>query len=264
MAGHMIVQYLRDKGYEVWQTTRQEQADSQHVRLDVRQEEQVLLMLESVRPAIVINAAGMLNEAAEKQLADAIRVNSLLPHLLASAGGTYGYRLIHISTDCVFSGARGSYTEADVPDGTSAYARTKMLGEVTAAPHVTLRTSIIGPDAKSDAIGLFAWFMRQQGCIRGYRRVFWNGITTLELAKVIEWTFAHPVTGLVQVASPEKISKHDLLCLLQEVYGHSSVTIEPYDEIVSDKSLCSTRTDFTYSVPAYRDMICELKQWMEK
>lgn len=264
MAGHMIVQYLRAQSYDVWQTTREELTDKQHVQLDVRDEEKLTYALESVKPAVVINAAGILNEAAKKHLVDAICVNSMLPHQLASMSRTYGYRLIHISTDCVFSGTRGGYTEADIPDGTSAYARTKTLGEVTEAPHVTLRTSIIGPDAKEDAIGLFAWFMRQRGCIRGFRRVFWNGVTTLELAKVIEWVLTHPLTGLVQIAAPAKISKYELLCLIKETFGHDEVTIEPDDAIVSDKSLCSTRTDFTYPVPPYPDMLLDLKRWMEQ
>jgi dTDP-4-dehydrorhamnose reductase len=265
MAGHMIKDYLMEAtNHEVWDTVRGPAGGPCSLPLDATNESHVLEVLEKVSPDVVINAVGILNEEALKRPKEAIYVNSLLPHLLADFGERLGFRLIHISTDCVFSGKKGNYTETDIPDGISFYAKTKSAGEIIDEVNLTIRTSIVGPELKPDGIGLFHWFMGQSGAIKGFSSVFWNGVTTLELAKAIEWTLEQDIRGLIHLAGPTKVSKHTLLNLFKTVFERPDISIQPYDAIESDKSLVNTRSDFSYQVPCYVDMISELKKWMER
>ncbi|UOF90549.1 SDR family oxidoreductase [Fodinisporobacter ferrooxydans] len=264
MAGHVIRQYLAQQTeYEVWSTIRGQSTEHHLVALDVTDEVSVISVLKMLRPVVVINAVGLLNQYAEQNRTKAIYVNGLFPHILAQYGKHLGYRLIHISTDCVFSGNRGNYTEQDIADGTTVYAKTKWLGEIDDQQNLTIRTSIIGPELKLGGIGLFHWFMQQTGEIRGYRQVFWNGVTTLELAKAIEWALNHPIAGLAHLAAPEKLSKYALLNHLKDVFAIDDVFIHPFDGIQSDKSLVNTRQDFSYQVSPYTEMLADLKVWMK-
>lgn len=266
MAGHMIVDYFKENSdYVIMSTVRKESEKSNNkIVIDVANVKKVEHLLEFFQPDIVINAVGILNEFATNNISEAIYINSLFPHLLEKYSFQYGYKLIHISTDCVFSGEKGEYTEKDFSDGKSVYARTKILGEITGNPHVTIRTSIIGPELKSNGIGLFHWFMTQNNQqVKGYQRVFWSGVTTLELAKVVMWVLDKPISGLFHLTSPIKISKFDLLTLIKSVFK-KDVDIVPYDGIISDKSLIQTRKDIAYKVPNYSDMIKELREWIVK
>jgi len=264
MAGHMIADYLSERtDHDIVTTVRSNAVSPKQILLDARAEQEVVSVVAELRPDVVINAVGLLNDHAAERLGDAIAVNSLLPHRLARLGEQFGYRLIHISTDCVFSGGEGEYTETDTADGLTVYAKTKSLGEVTYGNHLTIRTSIIGPELKAEGIGLFHWFMRQNGDIWGYRHVFWNGVTTLELAKAVEWLLPRNLTGIVHVGGKEKLSKYELLLLLKDVFERKTVTIKPFDGVPSDKSLVSTRSDVTYSVPPYPQMLRELREWMK-
>ncbi|UJF35793.1 dTDP-4-dehydrorhamnose reductase family protein [Paenibacillus hexagrammi] len=263
MAGHMISAYLSaNTDWEIWDSARGIPAHGRFVTMDFTNTEALKSALDRIRPHVVINAAGILNEQASRKRTESIYVNSLLPHLLTDMASIYGFRLLHISTDCVFSGKKGDYSETDTADGLTDYAKTKSLGEVITGPHLTVRTSIIGPELKEDGIGLFHWFMRQTGIIQGYTRVYWNGVTTLELAKAIHWCLLHPIEGLLHLSVPEKVSKYELLLLMQEHFHQDRVTIEPYDGIHSDKSLNATREDFAYQTAAYPQMMEELHAWM--
>ncbi|MFC5468840.1 dTDP-4-dehydrorhamnose reductase family protein [Cohnella suwonensis] len=264
MAGHLIVDYFsQTNAHEVWSTVRGRLDNLRTLPLDVTDELGLSAVLHRIRPDLVINAAGLLNDHAGRNIRDAIHVNSLLPHKLAQYGERLGFRLIHISTDCVFSGNRGDYNETDATCGTTVYARTKQLGEVKDDSNLTIRTSIIGPELKMDGIGLFHWFIGQRGTVKGYKQVIWNGVTTLQLAKAIDWTLGHPVTGLAHLASPNKIAKFELLQHMKTVFGKDGINIEPDDGYRSDKSLVNTRPDFAVDVPDYPDMLAELKSWME-
>ncbi|MGF2617912.1 SDR family oxidoreductase [Rossellomorea vietnamensis] len=264
MAGHIIVDYLkRQEGYRVYSTTRTGEDDS--IQLDVRDLSSVSRVLKETRPEVVINAVGLLNETADKNLKDALIVNSLLPHHITDTleeMGTGG-KLIHISTDCVFSGKSGEYDESSVKDGTSVYAKTKSLGEVTEEPHLTIRTSIIGPELKEDGCGLFLWFMKQAGEIKGFDRVYWNGVTTLQLAKAIDHCLQEGVTGLYHLCQEDKVSKYQLLTMIKVVFDKTDVTIMKDTEYSSDKSLVKTRKDIEYRVPGYPVMLQEMRDWME-
>ncbi|ATH93707.1 dTDP-4-dehydrorhamnose reductase [Bacillus glycinifermentans] len=263
MAGHVLKEFFASKTqYDVFWTQRHSLPDDPHCFfLDVTNTDELKKLLEKVNPDVVINATGILNDAARQHLLDAIHVNSILPHLLSDMSGNYHYYLIHISTDCVFSGSKGKYTETDPKDGGSVYAQTKSLGEVTDDKNLTIRTSIIGPELK-DGIGLFHWFMNQKQTIKGFRNVFWNGLTTLELAKAIEELLEHRLTGLIHLTGNRFISKYELLLSINQTFERG-VAIIPDDDARSDKSLVMTREDVPYQPVSYEQMLEELKRWID-
>jgi dTDP-4-dehydrorhamnose reductase len=262
MAGHVLVQYFRKPGsFSVYYTTR-DKKDPSGLYTDVRDAVLTEKVIESVSPDVIINCIGILNEYAREDPVNAYWVNGIFPHQLAKAAEKAGGRLIHISTDCVFSGARGDHTEDDKPDGTSVYAASKALGEVKDAPHLTIRTSIIGPEIRASGIGLLYWFMRQKGMVKGYKNMLWNGVTTLELAKAIHHFIHQPVNGLIHLCAADKISKYELLKLFQIVFDKRDVTIVPDEEIHLDRTLQNTRSDFEYNVPSYKHMLMEMHPWM--
>ncbi|MFE4047054.1 MULTISPECIES: sugar nucleotide-binding protein [unclassified Priestia] len=265
MAGHVIKNYFTSKGHQqiFWTTRRNNKNSSNSLYLDVRDLKKVEQVLNLVKPHIVINAVGILNDIADKNIYDSIFINSLFPHKLSEYSNIYNFYLIHISTDCVFSGKLGDYSENSEKTGSSVYAQTKSLGEVTNNNNLTIRTSIIGPELKEDGIGLFHWFMKQKGKIEGYQNVFWNGITTLELAKVIYNLSFNQIKGLIHLTGEKKISKYELLLLLKETFSKNDITILPSAKTYSDKSLIITRKDFKYTLVNYSTMIKELKDWME-
>jgi dTDP-4-dehydrorhamnose reductase len=265
MAGHVLVDYFQNQdGDNVFYTTRDPE-NKGGLLLDVRDSFMVEQLMQSVRPDVIINAVGVLNQYAREDQITAYQINGLLPHLLRRTADGIGARLIHISTDCVFEGKRvpGLYKETDQTDGTSAYAVTKILGEVKAAGHLTIRTSIIGPEIRPGGIGLLHWFLQQSGDVDGYRRVFWNGVTTLELAKAIRVLLNEPLDGLIHLVHPEPISKHDLLLLFKDIWKREDIRIVPKDEPVQDRTLRSTRADLLYDVPHYSIMLKELLEWTE-
>ncbi|WP_270181670.1 dTDP-4-dehydrorhamnose reductase family protein [Alkalihalobacillus sp. CinArs1] len=262
MAGHMIVDYFQRKdGWDVSYTCRD--SNSGGIYLDVLIPSQVEELIDQMKPDIVINAIGILNQHAERNKTEAFQVNSLLPHQLAKLTKRYGGKLVHISTDCVFSGEKGDYTEFDSKDGTSVYAKTKAMGEVNDDSALTIRTSIVGPELKKDGIGLLLWFMQQKGEIKGYKNMMWNGVTTLELAKAIDCLLLNNVTGLYHLCVGEKVSKYELLHLFKNAFNKDDVRITPDEEVVLDRTIVNTRKDFIYTPPNYESMLKELKDWME-
>jgi dTDP-4-dehydrorhamnose reductase len=263
MAGHMLVQYFRKQGsHTVFYTTR-DQEDSGGLLVDVLHPSAAEQAVELIRPDVIINGIGVLNQFADRDVAAAYEINGLLPHRLRRAADRIGARLIHISTDCVFLGERGAYTEQDLPDGVTRYARTKALGEVREEGHLTIRTSIIGPEIRPGGIGLMEWFMNQTGVVSGYRRVLWNGVTTLQLAKAIDEVMDGRLSGLIHLAHPQRISKHDLLKLMQEIWSKTDVDILPDEETILDRTLISTRPDVCFKLPDYSTMLSELAGWMK-
>lgn len=263
MAGHMLVSYFQSKTeYTVYYTSRNPQ-NRDAIYLDVTNQARLEEIIEELEPDIIINCVGLLNQKAEENPQLAFQINSILPHQLAKLADRHNGKLIHISTDCVFSGSKGNYTESDSPDGTSVYAHTKKAGEIFDGKHLTIRTSIIGPELKEDGIGLFLWFMKQRGEINGYDKVFWNGVTTLELAKAVESFIKAEVKGLYHLGMEDKISKYELLKLMQVIFQKEDVTIIPYSQVVMDRTIKNTRKDFVYHPPKYEIMLTELRDWMD-
>lgn len=262
MAGHMLVQYFKKvSAYTVFFTSRDKKCVGS-LYVDVFDSTMLEKIVEAVSPDIVINCIGILNEDAKQHELDAYQINGILPHQLKKITEKNNGKLIHISTDCVFSGKRGNYEEEDNLDGTSIYAKTKALGEVNSDHHLTIRTSIIGPEIRKNGIGLWQWFMQQKGVVQGYKNVIWNGVTTLELAKVIHHTIKHPIFGLYHLTAPEKISKLELLYLFKNMFNKDDVSVISNDIIQLDRTLKNTRTDLIYTVPGYKQMIQELADWM--
>ena len=169
-----------------------------------------------------------------------------------------------ISTDCVFSGDKGGYIESDFRDGKGYYAQSKALGELINSKDLTIRTSIIGPELKETGIGLFQWFSKQEGQIKGYTNAFWSGVTTIELAKAIQYFLVHNVSGLYHLTNSSRISKYDLLTIIKNVFPSSKVNdIKQLGDYRLDKSLVNTRTDIGHLVPSYEAMVQEVHQWVE-
>lgn len=209
----------------------------------------------------VINAIGVVKQlhSADDPLV-ALPINALLPHQLARLCARHGARLIHVSTDCVFDGKRGDYTEADVANATDLYGRSKLLGEVDAENAITLRTSIIGHELGSRH-GLIDWFLGQQGQVYGFTRAIFSGLTTVELTRVIA-RHVLPDAGLrgLYHVSAAPISKYDLLSLAAQVYG-KEIAIVPRDEPAIDRSLRSDRFRAAtgYAPPDWRTLLGELR-----
>ncbi|MCG2591232.1 SDR family oxidoreductase [Ramlibacter sp. XY19] len=211
------------------------------VGVDVENQDSLAGAFATARPDVVINCVGVVKQLAEADEAlTAIPINALLPHRLARLCAVAGARLVHVSTDCVFSGSKGGYTEADFPDANDLYGRSKYLGEVDYPNAVTLRTSIIGHELAS-AHGLVGWFLAQQGKVKGFRRAVFSGLPTVELARVIR-DHVLPrgdLHGTWHVSSAP-INKYDLLKLVAESYG-KEIRIEPDERLVIDRSLDSRR-----------------------
>lgn len=215
-------------------------------------------------PEVVVNCAGVIKQRGNA-LPDSsyVRVNALAPHVLAEMCERGGARLLQLSTDCVFSGRKGRYSEADLPDPADLYGRSKLLGEVTQPPHLTLRTSFIGFEKlRGGSASLLDWFMRQSGEIKGYRRAIWSGLTALELARQLLALARRPqVTGLVHLHG-ERISKYDLLGLAAAVFGKNDVTLRPDDAEVCDRSLTGARmAELGLAVPELRQMLIDLRDF---
>ena len=224
---------------------------------DVADHDMLVKVFAKVRPNVVINCIGLI-----KQLADiddpliTLPINAMLPHRLANLCDLLGTRLVHMSTDCVFSGSRGSYKESDISDATDLYGKSKYLGEVDYPHAITLRTSIIGHELQS-AHGLIGWFLSQQGSCKGFRRAIFSGLPTVVLAKVIRDVVLprKELTGVYHVAA-KPISKYDLLKLVAEVYG-KRIELIPDDNLMIDRSLNAERFNLAtgYVVPEWVDLI---------
>jgi dTDP-4-dehydrorhamnose reductase len=209
--------------------------------VDVEHIDSLISLFSKLQPDVVINCIGLV-----KQLTDAddplvaIPINSMLPHRLARLCDIAGARLVHMSTDCIFSGSKGMYTEADFSDAKDLYGRSKYLGEVDYPNAITLRTSIIGHELKGGH-SLVGWFLAQQGSVKGFRRAIFSGLPTVELARVIrDHVIPHPELHGVHHVSADPINKFDLLTLISNVYG-KKIDIAEDDNFIIDRSLDSTQ-----------------------
>lgn len=263
MAGHLIAKYLSEQKETVTGFARQKSSVCDTIIGDAFNNYLLENLIKTGNFDIAVNCIGVLNKAVDANLANGIYLNSYLPHKLAIYCQKYNTKLIHISTDCVFSGKRGHYTENEVPDETSYYGRTKALGEVIYNNHLTIRTSIIGPELKENGIGLFHWFMNQNEKVDGYTKVLWSGVTTLELAKAVFFGAKNNLSGLWHLSNNESIAKYDLLRLFNKYFKADKLKIEPCDVPISDKSIIFTRKDFAYNTPNYEEMIADMAMWIK-
>jgi dTDP-4-dehydrorhamnose reductase len=269
MLGHRLLTAWRER-HEVRVTLRRDLGDyaahglfdtgNSYAGIDVRSLGPLLDVAADFRPEAIVNAVGIVKQRDEaKDAITSLEINALLPHRLAVLARAIGARFVHLSTDCVFSGSKGRYTEADPSDAEDLYGKTKFLGEVQDSHCITFRTSIIGRELVRKT-GLLEWFLAQKGSVRGYRRAIFSGFTTTEMGRIIEGILLkYPsASGLYHVSSGP-ISKYDLLALIKNRLK-LPIDIVPDDSFVCDRSLDSARfsRDFGYTPPVWESMVDEL------
>jgi dTDP-4-dehydrorhamnose reductase len=259
LIGHQVYNYLKgDDNYELYNISYHHKIQNDTILLDARDEKNFIDKITSIRPHYIINCIGILINGSDTDPENAIFLNSYMPHRLTRLADKINAKLIHISTDCVFSGdKKESYVETDEKDGRGIYAKTKGLGEVINDKHLTLRTSVVGPELKGDGEELFHWFMNQSDSVSGFTKAIWSGVTTIELAKAVKWSIDHHITGLYHVTNNSSISKHDLLQLFKK-YTKQDISIEPFDGKNVDKSFIDTRLLMDYEIPSYERMVSDM------
>jgi dTDP-4-dehydrorhamnose reductase len=259
LIGHQIYNYLKYNGsYDLHNISFRVKLNSDSIIQDVRDEKKLVERITKIAPDYIINCVGVLIEGSDNNQENAIFLNSYFPHRLSRLADEIFSKLIHISTDCVFSGKKGnSYIETDIPDGEGFYARTKALGEILSSHHLTLRTSVVGPELKSDGEELFHWFMSQSDEILGFTQTMWSGVTSLELAKAVNWSINNNITGLYHVTNNLSISKYEILKLFKK-HTKKDIKIKPVDGNNLNKSFKDTRKGIDYKIPSYDQMIFDM------
>lgn len=264
MAGHIAYYYLQSTGrYELVNVVYRTKLTEDSIVVDVTDKNAVAEVVRKVRPELIINCIGVLIKGSKEHPDNAVFINAYFPHLLKKLSDEVGAKLVHISTDCVFSGTKGNYKEDDFRDADDVYGRSKALGEVINDKDLTIRTSIIGPELKVNGEGLFHWFMHQTGSVNGFKTAIWGGVTTLELAKAIDIAVVHEKTGLIQLSNGVGVSKYDLLNLFKRIWHRNNIEILPFNGNGVDKSIAKSNR-FDYEVPSYEDMLLEQYEWMKK
>ena len=259
LIGHQVYNFLQlDGGYQLYSFAYRKPLKPDTLILDARDEERYLKRISDISPDFIVNCAGVLISGSNSNPENAIFLNAYMPHRLARLADVINAKLIHISTDCVFSGNKDTpYTETDAKDGFGVYAKTKALGEVISEDHLTLRTSVVGPELKTNGEELFHWFMSQNGAIDGYTKAIWSGVTTLELARTVEFSIRAGLTGLHHVTNNASISKYELLKLFQKYTG-KDITITPIAGKSSNKSFIDTRSLIANRIPSYGQMVADM------
>ena len=269
MLGHQLLKHLQPR-HDVKVTLRLDLAayasfglfrrENTYDAIDIRSLERLVEVMADFRPETVINAVGIVKQRPDaKESIPSLEINALLPHRLAVLCKGSGARLIHLSTDCIFSGKKGNYLESDPSDAEDLYGKTKFLGEVHETNSLTLRTSIIGREL-SRHTSLLDWFLAQTGTVKGFTRAIYTGFTTLEMSRIIEtMLLKHPHACGVYHVSSDPINKYELLLLIREKLG-LDIEIIPDAVFSCDRSLDSSRfrSEFNYTPPSWSAMLEEL------
>lgn len=264
MAGHLISLYFKEQGHEVEGFARQQSELLDNTIIgDASDMFLIKKTIDEGNYDSVINCIGLLNQFAEQNKAMAVLLNGYLPHYLTEITKDIKTKVIHMSTDCVFAGNDGPYYEDTLPNGATFYDRSKAIGEINTTKDLTFRNSIVGPDIKPSGIGLFNWFMKQEGEIGGYTGAIWTGVTTYTLAKAMEQALKENLTGLYNLVNNESINKYDLLGLFNKYFRAGEVKINPNDKLQLNKSLRRKREDFSFVVPSYEQQVKEMREWVD-
>ena len=267
MLGHVLYKTFQENSanqkYDVIGINRSvDNTDNNSYTLDVLKLDELEQFIKNKQPNYIVNCIGSLVEASINNPSLAIQTNSLLPHFLNEISEKYSFKLIHISTDCVFDGSKGRYKESDKKTETNYYGLTKNLGEINNDRSLTIRTSIIGPEIKLKTTGLFDWVISQKcNTIHGYSRAIWSGLTTIELAKFIIWSLDKEITGIVHATNSEGISKYDLIKIINDVF-YLNIDLIKNNDYKIDKSLLNEKIK-NYNFPNYTQMINEMKIWID-
>lgn len=268
MAGHAAYIYLKETGkYEIATVCHSGKVEAESYELDVYDTGRLAQIIEQEKPNVVINCIGILIRGSKSNPSNAIYVNAYFPHKLSEITHSLlpNSKVIHISTDCVFSGNEGGYKDSDIKNALDTYGMTKNLGELINDKDLTLRTSIIGPELKKNGEGLMHWIFSQKaaGEINGYQKSIWGGITTLELAKVIDSCIESDLTGLYQISNNSCISKYDLVSLIVKEFD-LLIKVNAVEGVVCNKSIVNTeRQDFSFSVSPYDKMVKDIHEFMD-
>lgn len=262
MAGFVIASYFREKGYAVT-VFDQIAVEGFSCIVGSAFDTELLKSVLTAKPyCAVINCIALLNRACDTNRSAAAFLNGWLPHFIEDVLKDSKTKLIHISTDCVFSGKDAPYSEAAVPDAVDNYGKTKAIGEVDNGKDVTFRTSIVGADRNPDKQSLVNWFMWQTS-VKGFTNVIWSGVSTVTLARAAEAAIRQNLSGIYHLVNNDFISKYDLLQLFRRHLRSSKVEITADDSVVSVKTLRNTRTDFDFCVPSYDEMVAEIADWIQ-
>jgi len=261
LIGHQVYNYLKkNSDYKLSNISYRNKLQEDTILLDIREETKFLDTVEKIKPNIIINCIGILINGSNKDPENAIFINAYMPHRLMRLADSINAKLIHISTDCVFSGNKKEpYLELDEKDGKDIYAKTKGLGEIINNEHLTLRTSVVGPELKTNGEELFHWFMNQSGTINGFTKAIWSGVTTIELAKAVMWAIDNKTTGLYHITNNQPINKYDLLLLFKK-HTQKNIEVLSVEGRNVDKSFIDTRKLINYSIPSYDEMIRDMVQ----
>ena len=255
MLGHIVHYFLDSTNkYDLYNLSFRNKLNSKTIIEDVSDQEKLSNLINEISPDVIINCIGILIKGSNENIKNAIYVNGYFPHWLKGVCKEINCKLIHISTDCVFSGKNGGNDENSIKDAIDDYGKTKSLGEFDSFNHLCIRTSIIGPELKQNGEGLMHWLFNQQGTINGFKNVFWSVVTTLELAKAIHFSIKNNISGLWNVTNGEAISKFDLLKTIIKTFSINKLKLEPNTDKISDKSLKSIR-GIDYKVPSYQIML---------
>jgi len=261
LIGHQVYNYLKkNSDYELSNISYRKKLQEDTILIDIRDEKKFLDTVEKIKPNIIINCIGVLINGSNKDPENAIFINAYMPHRLMRLADSINAKLIHISTDCVFSGNKKEpYLELDEKDGKDIYAKTKGLGEIINNEHLTLRTSVVGPELKTNGEELFHWFMNQSGTINGFTKAIWSGVTAIELAKAVMWAIDNKTTGLYHITNNQPINKYDLLLLFKK-HTQKNIEVLSVEGRNVDKSFIDTRKLTNYSIPSYDEMIRDMVQ----
>ena len=260
MLGHIVLEKLYGKDiFEVFDITRKKDNRLNNFECDVTNLNSLFKIIKDINPDYIINCIGVLIKGSIQDPSNAILINALLPHKLAQFSKAINAKFIHISTDCVFDGSKGSYIETDNKTAQDTYGLSKSLGEINDDKNLTLRTSIIGPELKDNGEGLFSWFIKQKGEVNGFTESIWGGVTTLVLADVIIKSINENYTGLFHVTNGQPISKFDLLSLIKDKFELNHINLKKSSGKKVDKSL-NTKYDY-FNVPSYKQMITDMYKY---
>lgn len=265
MLGHVLFNYLDELGkYEMFDVVFKNKLRKESVICDITDRVKLTAILAQIEPKFIINCIGVLLRGSQNNPSNAIYINAYFPHFLVKIANSLDAKVIHISTDCVFSGEKGTYSENDFRDADDVYGRSKALGEINSENHLTIRTSIVGPELKPNGEGLLHWFLNQNQPINGFKKAFWGGVTTVECAKAINEAIKQDLGGLINLTNGTKISKYEMLCLFHASFPNKDRSINAVDGKSVDKSLVSDRKDFVHTVPTYEIMISEMRDEINK
>ena len=259
LIGHQVYNYLKDNSdFVLSNISYTRKLDNETILLDARKEQYFFDQIRHIQPNYIVNCIGLLISEAKQDPKIAMFLNAHLPHKLAKLANNINAKLIHMSTDCVFSGNKQSpYLETDEKDGSDTYAKTKSLGEIDSKNHLTIRTSVIGPEIINGSGELFHWFMNQSGVIEGFTKAIWSGVTTIELAKAIKWFINNNITGLYHLTNGVPLNKYDLLHLFKN-YTNKNIEILKVEGSDINKSFIDTRKEINYLLPTYNQMISDM------